>query len=371
MDAQEEQARYHLLETVRRYGRDRLDESAEYERVRVRHMDWYLSFAESTEPKLRGADQSVWLNRLEEEHDNLRAALESSKTQDDERGLRLARALWQFWHIRGYFSEGRRWLETMLADSRAPALIRAQALVGAGYLAHRQDDYDGATRLCTQSLALFRTVGDLSGMARSLYVLGQVAEYQGNYGSAKNRFGESLALGRQGGDKQRMAVSLNSLGEVARCQQDFFAARVSYDESLSLARAIGDMRAVTIALGNLGHVALHDGDLDKAAALFSESLRLGQRLGHKIAIAEYLAGIAGVAASNTQHERAARLLGAARTLLDLLGTSLSPPDEIEFKSTKDAVRSALSEVSFDEAWEAGRSMLLDEAIDYALAMPRS
>ena len=371
MDAQQEQARYRMLETVRRYGRDRLDESAEYERVRIRHMNWYLSFAESTEPKLRGVDQSVWLNRLEEEHDNLRTALESSKTQEDDRGLRLARALWQFWHIRGYFSEGRRWLETMLAHSQAPALIRAQALVGAGYLAHRQDDYDGATRLCTQSLALFRTVGDLSGMARSLYVLGQVAEYQGHYDSAKNLFAESLALGRQAGDKQRMAVALNSIGEVARCQRDFGAARVSYDESLSLAREIGDMRAVTMALGNLGHVALHERDLDRAVALFSEALRLAQQLIHKIAIAEYLAGIAGVAVSTAQHERAARLLGAARDLLDHIGTSLAPPDEIEFKFTTDAVRSALSEVSFRRAWEAGRSMLLEEAIEYALTVPSS
>ncbi len=367
MDARGERARYRLLETVRQYGRDRLEEAGETRHMRIRHLNWYLSLAERAQPELTGADQPMWLDRLDEEHDNLRAALETCKTEEGDAGLRLARALGSFWYLRAYFVEGRRWLETMLSHCRAaPAATRAQALVETGYLAHRQDDYNGAIRLCTEGLALFRDLGDLSGMSRSLYLLGAVAEYQGDHDHAKTLLMESLALARQVGDKRRMAISLNSIGEVARCQRDFEAAHASYEESLMLSREIGEKRTMTMALGNLGHVALHEGNCERAAMLFSEALGLAQQLVHKVAIAEYLAGLAGVAALEGRHERAARLLGASRSLLSLLGTSLAPPDQTEYELTMSAIRSALNEGTFKEEWDVGRAMGLDEAIEQAL-----
>ena len=370
MDAQEEQVRYRLLETVRQYGRDRLDEAGETTGVRQRHLRWYLDLVERAEPELGGADQSLWLNRLEVEHDNLRAALEWSRADEasGDAGLRLARALWQFWNVHGHFSEGRGWLEAMLSRSRgAPASIRAKALAGTGFLAYRQGDYDGSIRLCTESLALFRELDDRAGMGQALYVLGMIAEGQGEYERAKTLLTESLALGREVGNKRRMAISLNSIGEVARCQGDFGSARTSYEESLALAQEVGDKRGIAIALGNLGHVALYQGDTEGAAIRFNEALSLAQQLAYKLGIAEYLAGLGGVAAAEGKHGRAARLLGAAKGLLSLLGALFEPPDRIEYERSLAAARAGLTEAEFEEAWTEGSAMALDRAIQYALS----
>jgi predicted ATPase len=370
MDAQEGDVRYGLLETVRQYGRSKLDESGEAASVRTRHLNWYLRLAERAEPELIGADQSLWLDRLGVEHDNLRAALEWSKVEesDGESGLRLARALWQFWYVRGYFSEGRGWLEAMLSHSRdASASVRARALAAAGFLACRQGDYDGSIRLSTESLALFRELGDLSGMGQALYALGMVAESQSDYERAKTLFIESLTMGRQVGEKRRMAVSLNSIGEVARCQDNYEAARASYEESLSLMREVKDKRGIAITLGNLGHVALYQGDNERAAKIFREALGLARQLVFKLGIAEYLAGLGGVAATEGRHQRAARLLGIAEEVLSLLGALLRPPDRAEYERSITATHAGLNDAAFAAAWAEGKAMTLDHAIEYALS----
>ncbi len=369
LNEQEGRVRYRLLETVRQYGRNRLEESGEAAGVKRRHFDWYLHLAEEAEPKLVSADQPVWLNRLEVEHDNLRAALEWSKAEEDdgEAGLRLAKALWHFWNVHGHFSAGRGWLETMLSRGRsASAPVRARALAATGFLAYRQGDYDGAIRMCTESLVMFRELGDLSGMGQALYFLGAVAVGQGGYERARTLFMESLTLGRQAGDKRRMAISLNSLGEVARCQGDYAAARASYEESLTLRREVGDKWGIAIPLGNLGFVALHQGENESAAILFHEALGLARQAVNRLGIAEYLAGLGGVAAAEGRHARAARLLGAADNLRSLLGVPFEPPDQAEYERSLADTRAALSDAAFAEAWAEGRALALNQAIEYAL-----
>ena len=370
MDTQEESVRYGLLETVRQYGRDRLEESRETAGARQRHLNWYLQLAEQAERGIVGADQSAWLARLEVEHDNLRAGLEWTKVggSGGGSGVRLAGALSQFWNVHGHFSEGRGWLEDMLArDLDAPAPARAKALTGIGFLAYRQGDYAGLITLCTESLALFRELGDLAGMGQALYLLGMAAEGQGDYARAKTLLQESLALGRQAGGKRRMAISLNSIGEVARCLGDYAEARASYEESLALHREGGEKRGIAIALGNLGHVALHEGDAERAAIFFREALGLVRQLVYKLGIAEHLAGLGGVAAAEGRYARAARLLGAAKDLLNLLGALLEPPDQAEFERSVTTARAGMGDAAFSEAWAEGRAMALDQAIRYALS----
>lgn len=370
MDAQEERVRYRLLETVRQYGRDRLDESGETAAALKRHLDWCLQLAERAEPELIGANQTVWLDRLEVEHDNLRAALEWSGVDEScgDAGLRLAGALWWFWHVHGYFSEGLVWLESMLSRSRdASASARAKALAGAGFLAHRHGDYDGSSRLCTESLALYRELGDVTAMGRPLHILGAIAEVQGDYARARSLFMESLVMGRQAGDKRRMAIALNAVGEVARCQDNYEAARASYEESLALSRHVGDKRHAAIVLANLGHVALHQGDHNAAAMLFKEALTQAQQLAYRLGIAEYLAGLGGVAAATGRHRRAARLLGAADALLSLLSAVLEPPDRLEYVQSLAAARAGLNDdAAFESAWAEGTAMEVSRAVDYAL-----
>jgi predicted ATPase/class 3 adenylate cyclase len=369
MDPQEGHVRYRLLETVREYSRGRLKESGEAAGPRQRHLRWYLRLAEGAEPELVGADQKAWLDRLEVEHDNLRAALEWSKIGADngDAGLRLAGALFQFWYVHGHFNEGRGWLESMLSgggDASDPA--RAKAFVGTGSLAYHQGDYDGSTRSCMEALALFRKLGDLPGMGRALYFLGMAAEGQGDYARAKALLMESLALSRQAGHKRQMAMSSNSIGEVARCQGDYPAARAAYEESLALWREAEGQTGVVIALGNLGHVALHQGEHQQATTFFKEALGLARQLMFKLHIAEYLSGLGGVAAAQGHPARAARLLGAATNLLDLMGALLEPPDRAEFARSVAATRAGLDDAAFAQAWAAGRTMTLDQTIQYAL-----
>jgi predicted ATPase/class 3 adenylate cyclase len=369
MEPQEGQARYRVLEAVRQYGRDRLEERGEAANLRKRHLEWYLRLAERAERELVGADQSAWFERLEAEHDNLRAALEWSKFEesDGDAGIRLAGALWRFWDAHGHLNEGRKWLEAMLPRSQsASPSVQAKALAGAGFLAWRQADYDGSIRLCTMSLALFQELGDLLGTGQVLYVLGMAAEGQGDFERAKRLLLESLAVCRKAGDKRRMAVSLNSIGEVARCQSDFAAARASYEESLALRREVGDKRGVGIALCNLGHVALHQADYEDAARFFGEALGLVWELKYKLGIAENLAGLGAVAAAEGHHAPAARLLGAATNLLNVLGAPLQPPDQAEYERSVAAARAGLSEAAFAEAWAEGKAMALNHAIHYAL-----
>ncbi|HLW48657.1 MAG TPA: tetratricopeptide repeat protein [bacterium] len=369
VDAQEADFRYRLLDTVREYSAEKLQQSGDAADLRMRHLNRYLSLAERAEPELTGAEQTAWLKRLEAEHDNLRTALGWSAAEPRCRqdGLRLARALSQFWYVRGHVSEGRTWLEAALAGNPdASPSLRAKALAAAGLLACRQGDYDSGAGLCTQSLAAFRALGDVSGAAQALYALAMIAESQGRYDPAQALLAESLSLGRQAGDKRRLAVCLNSIGEVARCQEDYETARRSYEESLALSRELQDARTIAITLGNLGHVALYLGDAARAASLFGEALSLARQLMYKLGIAEYLAGLGGVAAAEGRHDRAARLLGAAQEVLTLLGALLRPPDRAEYDRSIAAARAGLAPEAFAAAWADGTSMTLEHAVDYAL-----
>lgn len=374
VEAQNGEARYRLLETIRQYARDRLVEAGEAPTARRRHRDWYLALAERAQPELRGQKQAAWLERLETEHDNLRGALEWSTLDEGgaEEGLRLAGALWMFWHVHGHFTEGRGWLQSMLGRSPdASPAARAKALAGAGFLAFRQGDYDGATAHFQESLPLFRALEDSSGAGHALQTLGHIAVARGEVEQAKTLLAESLEWCRRAGDKRLMAISLNALGEAARCQEDYAAARSSYEASLALRREAGDRRGLAVSLGNLGHVALHQGDARGAAALFREALVLAHELTYKLAIAEYLSGLGGVAAADGQPARAARLLGAAESLLGVLGAPLSPPDATEYERSKAAARAALDERAFEGAWAEGRAMTWERAVEYALQRPEA
>jgi len=212
--------RFTMLETIREYGLEQLASVGEAEALRRRHAAHYLAVAKRAEPALTGAEQGTWLARLEGEHDNLRAALQWSRDSGESAlGLRLAGALWRFWYVRGHLSEGRAWLDGLLAlttSDREPdvAAIRAKALTGAGVLANIQGDYDRATVLCEESLTLYRRLDDTRGPAVALNILGNLAMNQGAYARAVALSEESLALYRTLGDKRGMAVALNNLGVV-------------------------------------------------------------------------------------------------------------------------------------------------------------
>ncbi|HEU5299710.1 MAG TPA: adenylate/guanylate cyclase domain-containing protein, partial [bacterium] len=226
--------RYRLLESVRLYGQEQLRGEGEEAEARTRHRDWYLLLAEQAEPGLIGPEQKRWLDRLEEEHDNLRAALTWSRDGPDgiAHGLVLAGALTMFWDIRGYWREGREWLETMVGRSSEESHARVKALNGVANFAFFQGDFKTATTFGQEGLALSRRLGDSRGAATCLNILGFEACRIENYARARELGAESLSLSRESGDLMGTAAAQAVLGLVARGEGDTAQAEMLLTESV-------------------------------------------------------------------------------------------------------------------------------------------
>ena len=307
------QPRLFVLETIREFGVERLAASSELDLTRRAHAAYYLSLVEQAEPHLTSAGEGQWLERLEREHENLRAALHwtiERGNEDAQLALRMAGALWRFWWARGFLNEGRNFLQKALSQSRcSDPVVQAKALNGAGMLAFYQDDYDQAEKLCGESLALFRELGDRRGIASSLNLLGQVAAWKSNYVAAAALEAESLALHRAIGDTWGIASSLCTLASVTTTQGEYAKARALAEESLALFRQSGDTWGIAFALHHLARSNFLQGKQALAHAQAEESLTLFRQVGDKGAIAYALALLAQVVLH--QNDGA-----AARTLLE-------------------------------------------------------
>jgi predicted ATPase/DNA-binding winged helix-turn-helix (wHTH) protein len=403
--------RYRLLETVRQYARDRLREKGEEARSQERHLAYFLRVVEEAEPKLTGVDQQVLLDLLETENDNLRSALASSLFEGGKAvgGLRMTGALWRFWLVRGHVGEGRSWLAALLAaaSDTQPAAARAKALNGAGVLAwqqgdfpaarahhedslairrksgdrkeiadslanlgllaHLQGQYPDARVLYEESLAIRRELDDRRGIAGSLNNLGLVADSQGDIAAAKALHEESLAIRRALGNRSGIADSLNNLGETANARGDHSAARALHDESLAIRRELADRTGVAMSLRGLGLVAADEGDYPAARVLHEESLSIKRELGDRRGIAESLEGLADVAAVLDVAGRAPRLWGGAERLREEIGCPMLPQDRARYERHVAAARTASDDdTAFDEAWQEGRAMTMEQAIEFAL-----
>jgi predicted ATPase/DNA-binding SARP family transcriptional activator len=343
--------RYDIHEFIRQYAADKLREGEEAELTRSQHLTYFLEFAEIAEPKLHETEQREWLARLDTEHDNLRSALEWSQAvpEHKEMGLRLAAALWQFWAMRGYLSEGREWLASALSETEPQQTVaRARAFNAAGYLAYYHDDYITARVLHAESLrlshelddtqnkadavlglriaesrlsltppdpnteqalfeeplALFRALNDQWGVARALNSLGDVARKYGDYDIARARHEESLAISRALGDKRTIARTFNFLGRVAQDRGDLEAARMYYQDSLVNYQDIEEVWGIAGAHTNIGEIARQQGDDTTAAAHYTESLRLCQDMGNKSGIGLGLHNLGYVALHQADYEQA-------------------------------------------------------------------
>ena len=365
--------RFGMLETIREYGLECLAAAGEEPEVRRQHLAWCLALADRAEPELTGADQQQWFDRLQLEHDNLRAALAwSIAEKDSQSALRLGGALYRFWATQGHYEEGRRWLDTALAlDSGDPSSPRGHALLGAGVMAFFQGDYQRAATLWQESLALFSDLSDTTGIAYSHGNLGLVADAQGDYPRAIASYEEALALFRDLDDRTYIGYMLHNLGLIAYFQGNYQRATAQFDESLALVRSLGDENGVAMTLGNLGLVAFVQGDYERALALHEESLALGRRLSNKPWLARGIEHFALIAAATHEPTRAARLFGAAAALRAEFGATL-PPNDREFNARYIAeVTARLGDSAFSAAWAEGQLMSADEAIAYALGEDRA
>lgn len=403
------EARYRLLSMVRQYAQERLGSTPEEPGVRRRHAAFFLELAENAEPELIGAGQEAWLDRLEEDLGNLRSAMNWSLGpggRDAAAGLRLAGALWRFCYLRGYYGEGRGWLEGALAlGGSAPAAARAKALTGAGVLALLRCDYGRAEERLGEGLALYRKLADRPGEASALQMLGSVARERGLYAESESHHGESLALWRGLGDGAGVARSLNYLGFVAWLQEEHDRAAGLCAEALEKFRRLGDAEGVAWALISQGSIALYGGDRARAREMLEESLATSRRagyregvawslnqlgvaahrwgdpelagkllreslkvhrdLGDRWRVASVLEGLAETACSLGRFERAARLFGAAEALREGISAPVPPCERSDHDRGLSAARAGLGEADFAKALAWGQAAKLEEAVALA------
>src|SRR5215207_1666411 len=372
-EAGEDEARYRMVEPIRQYGLERLEQRGDADAARRRHAAFFLALAEEAEPELRGSNQRGWLERLEMEHDNLRAALSWALGQEEETelGLRLGGALGEFWHLRGHLSEGRRWLQAGLAKGEATlTAARARALARAGYIAWEQGDYAHSVALSEESLTLSRKLGDAAGAAAALYTLGWAAMFGDQVERALVLIEEAITLQRAAGDTAGVARSLLILGFVANYRRDYEQATALYEESLMLAREAGDGFAIALSLGVGALAALGRGDHQKTKLLCEEGLQTSRQLKMTHLTAAYLHVAASLAGSQGKAARSARLWGAAEALREAIGTVLSPFERHLYEPYLTAARAQLDEAAWKAAWAGGRAMTTEEAIEYALSFER-
>jgi len=406
--------RFAMLETIREYARERLEEAGEAEATRRRHASFYLELAEAEKGQYDAAvpGRAVWLENVEADQDNIMAALQWSLDRGEaETALRLSGALSHFWQMRGNISEGRRWTEAALslAGAKQHRSAYAHALVGTGTIGWFQGDLATARSRSEESAAIFREIGDLRGLAlalitlgqstlflgdakragalleeglalyrqigvergvaQALFLSGQARTFQGDFGTARSFVEESLALYRQLGDEWWVAQALNSLGDIARMQGEYEEAQTLYEQSLDMFRKLRAKTELPASLHNLGHLAIVRGDVAQATSLFEESLALHQETRNMAGISESLAGFAGAAGAQGQPERAATLFGASDALHAAISAPTWPAERLAYDRNLAAARTQLNEDTWVAAWEKGRAMRLEQAIEYALERP--
>ena len=405
--------RHRLLEPIRQYARQKLEESGEAEEVRRRHAAYFLTLAEEAEPRLRGPQDKEWLDRLEAEHDNMRAALSwALESEEVELALRLGGALGTtFWSAHGHMGEGRKWLEEALAkaDSRASAAARIKALQAVFRLTFEQNDHDRTQAIAQEAMELSAEVEIGSSLAASLrMMLAGPAWIRGDYERGKELLEESLSLSRGADDKgmivealQMLAIITDGLGDRARAKEiyqegialcreagvayllpnllldlgyflilegDYEQGAVLNEEAAALYLEHGYRTGLNYALDNQGWAALLQGDHEQAKSYYEESLVVSKEIGDKMIASESLDGLACISGARGEALRAGRLFGAAQALQVRQAVAFQTPQAEAWRQPYRATaRSQVGEAAWEEVLAQGRAMTLEEAIEYALS----
>ncbi|HEX5849267.1 MAG TPA: LuxR C-terminal-related transcriptional regulator [Rubrobacter sp.] len=369
----EQESRYRMLETVRQYASVKLGEAAEREAVSDRHANFLLDLAERAETRLAGPEQAAWLDRLEAEHDNLRVALVwLTERGEAERGLMLAAALLRFWWFRGHLAEGRMRLEGLL-DLRPTVPVRDEVRAKALHTLaiHRfsddtLEDWTMVRSRLQESLKIYRRLGDEPHAAAVLRNLGRVRAVLGDWTAAYASLNESLEIMRRSGTEPDVALSLFYLGMVQLHREDLSPARANLEDGLELFRKLEDKFWVNACLVHLAYIDCEEGAYGAARSRLLQTNDTLPLVQFPWGATYVLDGFSRLAVAQGESVRALRLGGATDALRQTYGVTIGPTEQAAFRRRLEPARRVLGEEAGDRAWEEGRAMTLEEAVDLAL-----
>lgn len=365
-DEEDGQARYRLLETVRQYSREKLFEQEEGPELRRRHSMHYLEWVEGKLGKLASPEGPQILNQIEDDHDNFRAALEWVSAAPDDRILllRLARALSRFWEIRGYFAEGRQWVERAIEATESESGdqrdqtddLRMRALNQLGNICREQGDLEAAIRAFERSLELAKARGFEVGVAIVHNNMGLTWHNMMRFEEAESAFQESIAICRKLGDKINLGSALDNLGSLLRDQGRLEEARQHHDESLPIFVDAGDKRSIGINYAQRGDLEIASGNLKESEEAYHKGLELLILVDHKPGIASVLEGLAKLCLQRGKPENSAKMLGYTNRYRERNGNPIPPQSVYEVAATVEQTMTALGNEKYDQLFLEGRRL---------------
>jgi predicted ATPase/class 3 adenylate cyclase len=358
--------RFWMLETIREYAIEQLDVLAEADEVRDRHAEHFLALAEKAEPHVQ-KNPEEWLERLEADNDNFRAALDRLETAGkSQRALRLAGALASFWEA-GHLTEGRQWLESLLCGDARPTSARAKALAGASLMARQSGDAETARRRAEEALALHRELGNVWGTADAGEMLGLALADEGDFSSARQLFDDSAQLFREAGDEASALFATRLLGWMYEELGDHERARAVHEDNLGRARALADKQVEGQTLTALAYLALEQGRVPDALSMYKDALCIDRDRGVLLQTAFDLVRFArALALAGGADADAARLLSCAEAMRDEIGAGTPPFLAKLIEEALVAIQTELDDAAFAAAWEEGKALTVDEAVALAL-----
>jgi len=359
--------RFWMLETIREFALERLEESGDAGDLRHRHTAYFLELGEIAKPELQGSSSAIWFDRLEAEHDNVRAVLgDALEHERVDAALRAAGAIWLFWFTRGYWSEGRRWLESALAaGAESDGHLRFDALWGAGLLAVWQGDLERGGAVADELLALSVETDSTWARAIGVDIAALVAHQRGDWDQAAQLHAEVARLARELGDSWLLGIAVNNLGDVALNRSEYQRAVGLFEESLAIGRERQDQEIVSRAFVNLGLATLKLGDVERARALLREGLVAAREIG---LVEGFIQGFVGLGAAYTHEDpaRAARLIGQAALLCEETGSNLQQFEGRLRDETEAALPARLGEDAYAAMLAEGRALAIEDALTLAL-----
>ncbi len=358
---------YDLHALIQQYALEQLQDAGHLDETCHQHLAYFVSLAREAQQGLRSAKLAEWLNRLGQEHNNIRAALEwafsaGAPPEYVEEGLVLITSIDRYWAARGHILEGITWIERGLQASQTLSLARAKAFRIAGWLYNHGDDSQTAIALLQESVAISKQLNDVTCQADALDTLGDVGWRFGDFANARGYYADSLELYRKGGDPLSIGLSLASAGRLHVDYGYYQEAEELLTEGMSFLNRTSDLRGRGYCLNALGRLALMQGEVMTARTQFREALHLNYELGHMVDISECLHELAVVEAIAGQERRATLLWAAATALKKRIGLTYPVNDPVYLK----APATWLQKAPTSGDWSMGEMLSLDQAVSYAL-----